>query len=121
MTLTVCTERDCPNLSNGGRCPECRAAARRNSDKRRGTSAQRGYDARWQRTRTHYLRDHPTCECDDCLPLPPAQRPPADDVHHRDGLGPNGPRGHDPTNLQAMAHVHHSRRTARDQPGGWNA
>jgi hypothetical protein len=28
---------------------------------------------------------------------------------------------HDEANLRAMSHSHHSRRTARDQPGGFNA
>ncbi len=86
----------------------------------RATAAQRGYDARWGQTRKRYLRDHPTCEH-------PACDEPAVDVHHLDGLGPKGPRGHDPTNLQALCHPHHSiitnaampkrRRPAEQHPG----
>lgn len=113
----VCSRPGCPNLTDAGRCEECR----RQADQQRGTAAQRGYDSTWQRTRAAYLRSHPRCECDDCQALPYGQRPTAVDVDHIDGLGPKGPRGHDPTNLRAMAHAHHSRRTARDQPGGWNA
>jgi 5-methylcytosine-specific restriction protein A len=30
-------------------------------DARRGTSTERGYDARWQRARYMYLNDHPLC------------------------------------------------------------
>lgn len=44
----------------------------------------------------------------------------ASDVDHIDGLGPLGPRGHDPDNLRSMCHPCHSKRTAADQPGGWN-
>ncbi|MEU1945275.1 hypothetical protein ABZ554_23285 [Streptomyces sp. NPDC020125] len=41
-------------------------------------------------------------------------------VDHVDGLGPLGPRGHDWANLRAMTKAHHSRETAKAQPGGWN-
>jgi ribose 1,5-bisphosphokinase PhnN len=44
----------------------------------------------------------------------------ATDVDHIDGEGPLGPRGHDWTNLRALCHSHHSKRTARDQPGGFS-
>lgn len=67
----------------------------------RATAARRGYNAKWQRTRRRYLRQHPTCEQTGCTDA-------AEDVHHLDGLGPHGPRGHDPTNLQALCHSHHS-------------
>jgi 5-methylcytosine-specific restriction protein A len=115
--LTVCSKPGCARLTQGGRCNECK----READGQRGTAAQRGYDSTWARTRATYLRDHPMCECGDCEVLPYAQRPLATDVDHIDGRGPKGPRGHDPANLRSMAHAHHSRRTALDQPGGWNA
>jgi len=54
----------------------------------------------------------------DIIPLTEGGR--ATDVDHIDGLGPNGPRGHDWSNLRALCHSHHSQRTARDQPGGWH-
>ncbi|MBO3674864.1 HNH endonuclease [Streptomyces sp. NEAU-YJ-81] len=41
-------------------------------------------------------------------------------MDHVDGLGPLGPRGHDWANLRAMTKAHHSRETAKAQPGGWN-
>lgn len=75
----------------------------------RPTAAQRGYDAKWQRTRRRYLRTHPHCEQAGCLK-------PAEDVHHLDGKGPHGPRGHDPRNLQALCHRHHSQITAAALP-----
>lgn len=116
-SLKVCTTPRCPTLSTGGKCPTCKTSA----EQARGSAAQRGYGAAWQRTRSTYLRDHPHCECDACATLPPHRRPAATDVDHIDGLGPQGPRGNDPDNLRALAHACHSRRTARDQPGGWNA
>jgi 5-methylcytosine-specific restriction protein A len=121
--LTVCATPGCPHLTEPGSsyCAECQRQRRAASDARRPSATQRGYDARWARTRARYLASHPTCECDDCLALPMHERPRATDVDHRDGLGPLGPRGHDWSNLRAMSHEHHSRRTARDQRAGWNA
>jgi 5-methylcytosine-specific restriction protein A len=113
--LQLCATPRCTELVERGHCDEHRRAQRRAVDRRRPTARQRGYDAAWQRARAAYLAEHLTCECDD-----PACREPAVDVDHRDGLGPSGPRGQDPTNLRAMAHACHSRRTARDQPAGWH-
>ena len=56
------------------------------------------------------LKAMPTCRCGQ----------PATDVHHLDGQGPTGPRGHDYTNLVAMCHACHSKVTATEQQGGWN-
>jgi 5-methylcytosine-specific restriction protein A len=114
--LQVCPTPGCPSLTPQGRCEGCQQAASR----RRGSARAKGYDTRWQRTRATYLRAHPYCECDNCTQLPELLRPRATEVNHRDGLGPLGPLGHDWANLQAMTKAHHSRHTAREQPGGWN-
>ncbi|MFD7990747.1 HNH endonuclease [Streptomyces mexicanus] len=114
--MQVCPTPGCPELTTGGRCAACASKAAH----RRPSPTAKGYDARWERTRRAYLRTHPYCECDECEALPPLLRPRATEVNHRDGLGPLGPRGHDWANLQAMTHAHHSRHTAREQPGGWN-
>ena len=112
-SLSVCAEPGCPVLTADGRCDAHRASARRASDRRRPNSRARGYDARWQRTRRRYLAAQPWCEEPGCTEQ-------ATDVDHVDGLGPTGPAGHDPANLRALCHSHHSQRTARDQPGGWH-
>lgn len=114
--LFVCTTPGCPNLTEGGRCTTCNRAA----NQRRGSARGKGYDARWERTKHNYLQVFPLCQCDQCTALPSVMRPWATEVHHRDGLGPRGPRGHDWSNLQSMTHAHHSRVTAIEQPGGWN-
>lgn len=114
--MQTCPTPGCPNLTSTGRCTRCQA----NANQSRGSARAKGYNANWQRTREAYLREHPYCECDDCMKLPPILRPRATEVNHRDGLGPNGPRGHDWPNLQAMTKAHHSKHTAREQPGGWN-
>ena len=112
--MKVCAKPGCPTLTDSTYCPDHTKAKRRASDKRRPSARQRGYDSKWQRTRADYLRLHPLCEAPEgCLEQ-------ATDVDHIDGLGPKGPRGHDPENLRAYCHSHHSQRTARDQPGGWH-
>ncbi|MFJ9027576.1 HNH endonuclease signature motif containing protein [Streptomyces sp. NPDC102274] len=114
--MQACPTPGCPALTVTGRCTACLAKASR----RRPSPTAKGYNTRWQRTRRAYLQAHPYCECDDCVAQPVLLRPIATEVNHLDGLGPLGPRGHDWTNLQAMTKAHHSRHTAREQPGGWN-
>lgn len=113
--MAVCSEPGCPELvDRSGPCDSCRRERRRTSDRRRPSARARGYDAEWQRTRADYLAANPWCEDETgCLE-------PATDVDHKDGQGPSGPRGHDWNNLRSLCHSHHSKRTARDQPGGWN-
>lgn len=108
--MKVCSKPGCPWLTESGRCDSCR----REAEQARGSATDRGYDWAWQKTRREYLELHPLCSGDGCLEL-------ATDVDHIDGLGPHGPRGHDPTNLRGLCHRCHSKRTARDQPGGWHA
>ena len=119
--LTLCSfideaGRACNALVPRGMCEPHRLATRRAADARRPSSTARGYDARWRATAASYLAAHPICECDD-----PDCRELSTDVHHKDGLGPSGPRGHARTNLKALAHDCHSRLTAQLQPGGFLA
>lgn len=94
-----------------------RCAKHRRKDNRR-PARQRGYDAKWERTRVSYLshlakqqgEPKALCECG-CGQL-------ATDVHHLDGMGPWV--NNDFSNLEGLAHDCHSRRTATEQPGGWN-
>lgn len=99
--------RFCPahGVYTGRRCPACQ----RERDRARGSSSQRGYGSDWQATRAAFLAAHPHCS-DGC-------GEPATEVDHIDGLGPNGPRGHDWANLRGFTKAHHSRRTALDQSG----
>ncbi|WP_211303190.1 HNH endonuclease signature motif containing protein [Allonocardiopsis opalescens] len=86
----------------------------------RPSASAKGYDRAWQRTRAAYLMANPYCGCEECARFPELLRPRATEVDHKDGLGPLGPRGHDWSNLVGMTKSHHSRKTAREQPGGWN-
>lgn len=95
----VCSTPGCPRLR------PCPIAGHEPKDTR-PTAAARGYNAAWRRTRARYLQLHPQCEHPGCVSL-------AEDVHHLDLLGPNGPNGHRHFNLQALCHSHHSSITAR--------
>ena len=111
--MRVCATPGCPTLTDSTRCEPCRRGKRRVEDRRRPNSRKRGYDKQWERTRAAFLRAHPTCQDRNGCILK------ATDVHHLDGQGPNGPRGHDWDNLRALCHPHHSRVTSREQPGGF--
>jgi 5-methylcytosine-specific restriction protein A len=106
---TICAECPQPAVERG-RCAAHAAAYRAAVDRRRPRARQRGYGARWERTRRRKLRLTPNCErCG----------APATDVHHLDGLGPNGPDGHELWNLESLCKSHHSRTTSAEQPGGF--
>jgi 5-methylcytosine-specific restriction protein A len=76
----------------------------------RPSARARGYDTDHEKDRREYLAAFPICQWPEgCLE-------PATDLDHRDG----NPRNRDWTNYVGYCHPHHSQRTARDQPGGWN-
>lgn len=104
----VCSRSGCGTIvDRSGRCSACATAA----DRQRGTAADRGYGRQWLPVRRRVLALMPYCvECGKIATV----------VDHIDGLGPLGPRGYDLANLRAMCATCHGRRTAQDQPGGWN-
>lgn len=63
-----CRALGCPNISERGSayCKDHQdldrsRLIRKESDERRGTAAQRGYDGAWQKARKGYLAKHPLC------------------------------------------------------------
>jgi len=56
--VRLCTKSHCGHVQP---CPVHRYDARRRNDERRGTSAARGYDFRWQRWRKMILAEDPLC------------------------------------------------------------
>jgi 5-methylcytosine-specific restriction protein A len=101
-TFRVCAKAGCPELTKESWCAEHKP---RELKGKRPSSAQRGYDTRWQKFRATFLQSHPTCIVVGCTRD-------ATDVDHIDNQGPHGPRGYDVTNLQALCHQHHSAKTA---------
>lgn len=92
----VCNVPGCPDfVVYRGRCDEHRP--------QRGSMRAAGYGGKWEKTRAEFLKGMDFCN--DCGSRERLQ------VHHIDGLGPKGPRGHDPFNLETLCHSCHSRRT----------
>lgn len=120
-----CSTPGCPGITTGSRCPDCTGQA----EQRRGSSTDRGYDARHRhRFRQLVLDRDPTCTCRDkrhrhhagrlCFAVATV----AD--HHplsrrqllARGLDPN-----DPDRGRGLCEPCHNAETAQHQPGGWNA
>lgn len=103
--LRVCSIKGCSELTRQGKCDECRRRA--NSDRARVTGTR--YNARWRAFAHTWLRRYPLCfMCGGT----------AVHVDHIDGLGPDGPRGYDPANLQSLCRPCHSKKTVA-QDGGF--
>lgn len=67
--LKPCTHQPCDALVIGGACPQHRTSASRF----RGSSTSRGYDARWEKLRNHFIKlpceqcgDRPSATCQQC-------------------------------------------------------
>ena len=56
-----CSWPGCGALTDDGRCAGHKRQGRRDSDRRRGSSASRSYGSRWQKAREAYLGRHPLC------------------------------------------------------------
>lgn len=57
-----CAHPGCGRLAtSGSHCDMHRRAPDRMHDQQRGSSAERGYNARWRKARETYLRRHPLC------------------------------------------------------------
>lgn len=120
-----CSTPGCPNITAGGRCDDHRTAA---ADQR-GTSTDRGYDARHRhRFRAAVLDRDPTCTCRNRQHRHHAGRfcwavaTVAD--HHplsRRQLIDRGLDPNDPDRGRGLCKPCHDPETAQHQPGGWNA
>lgn len=112
-----CSQPGCGALVNGkaSYCPLHLKAKQKRESANRGTTAERGYDARWRKARAVFLRAHPLCMCSECAAL--GRLLPATVVDH---IKPH--RGDltlfwDQRNWQAMAKRCHDSKTAREDGG----
>lgn len=113
---TVCSTPGCPTLTTNHRCDQCTTAARQTSDAQRGTAAQRGYDAAWERTRKAYLQAFPIC----CLCGHPSRVADHHPTSRRDLIAAGVIDPDAWHHLRPLCWPCHSQQTARLQPGGWN-
>ena len=104
--------RICPcgfSIPKGEKCAcQLRNARQRQqaNDAKRGTPAQRGYDAEWSKLRFRFLHHNPTCvKCGK----------PGEHVDHIVSVREAPHRRLDETNLRTLCAACHRSRTARDQ------
>ena len=103
-----CTFPGCPAITRGGRCERHQRRTEGDYDRKRGTAAQRGYDATWRRLRKMVLNRQPICQA--------CGRRPATEVDH---IIPKARGGDDSfENLAGLCRPCHSRKTAKED-GGW--
>jgi 5-methylcytosine-specific restriction protein A len=80
---------------------------------KRPKTAARGYDADWKKLRDQFLREHPICECDDCMAS--GAIVPSEVVDHRKPIAERPDLRLVWSNLRAMSKAHHDSHTAREQ------
>jgi 5-methylcytosine-specific restriction enzyme A len=98
-------------------CTTCQQRWQQRSQLRRANQPDPYTTSQWIKFSRAFLKAHPYCECEDCITLPIWKRPRSQVTDHRDGLGPLGPRGYDPSNCCAMTIAHHGRKTAKHDGG----
>lgn len=84
----------------------------------RASAAKRGYCYKWNKARIAYLVEHPLCECKACQDS--GQPLLADVVDHIIPHRGNMELFWDKKNWQAMNHICHSRKTAKEDGGFGN-
>jgi 5-methylcytosine-specific restriction protein A len=105
-------------VPSGQPCPQCAPELERQSDRRRGTSTERGYGHLHRtRFRTAVLRRDPVCVvCCDDLSTVADHYPKTLRQLKAEGLDPT-----DPKHGRGLCKRCHDRHTALTSPGGWNA
>ena len=111
-----CLVSSCKEYStNQGYCDNHQDKIRK-KDRERGTSHQRGYDARWNKARIEHLDEHPLCV--DC-----AKRDyitPATVVDHIVPHKGDQTLFWNQSNWQSLCKPCHDRKTATEDMGGWS-
>jgi 5-methylcytosine-specific restriction protein A len=109
---TTCNRRGCRGLVRAGVCSVCgplKRATAAEHDERRGSSRERGYDARWERVRAMHLAAEPLCRmCQQAGRISAAVL-----VDHITPINDGGARLDD-DNLQSLCRRCHDQKTADD-------
>jgi 5-methylcytosine-specific restriction protein A len=113
----TCTYQGCSIIVPKGRCEQHALQARqqqdRETDARRPTAAQRGYDARWRIVRDNQLQEFPLC----ALCEKKGRAISAECVDHIVPIVAEVAGLYEPSNLQSLCHSCHSRKTASEDGG----
>ena len=111
----VCGER----VKGKTRCPKCKPKRRPSRKEKEGlTTAERGYDSKWQRLSVAYRTEHPLCE--DCYEQ--GKLTPATSVHHIEPIENRPDLRLVWSNLMALCETHHRARDATGntkRSGAW--
>ena len=99
-----------PPLHRGAGC-KCAADRRRELDRRRGSSRQRGYTTAWQKARATYLAQHPLCVFCEREGLVTA----AAVVDHIEAHQGDNERFWNPDNWQSLCKRHHDSAKQRQE------
>lgn len=113
----TCSRAGCQGVVRDEVCSRCgplaarNRQARRQHDQQRGSSAERGYGARWQRARARFLAEHPLCVL--CLREGVSEAATVVDhvQPHRGDVG----LFWDVNNWQALCKRHHDEKTSRGE------
>jgi 5-methylcytosine-specific restriction protein A len=109
-----CRHQGCPALVDRGFCPAHQKAAQRVYRATRGTTASRGYGARWTTYSRQYRREHPLC----VVCAVEGRTVPSEHVDHIVPVhGPDDPQFWCPDNHRATCHSCHSRVTVQHDGG----
>lgn len=112
--LKPCNQPACSGLTDERYCGEHKKQEATLYDRKRGSAASRGYDARWRRARKLFLAEHPLCiECEATGRVEAATV-----VDHRIPHKGDQVRFWDVSNWQPLCQPHHDRKTAT-QDGRW--
>lgn len=127
---TPCRYPHCRQLLDmPGYCATHTSLVRKQSDERRGSAAERGYDSKWRKAREGYLRNHPLCECADCKSngivraasvvdhIVPHKLKDALDSGDANAIARARALFWDKSNWQPMSKPCHDRKTAREDGG----
>ena len=114
--LRPCNHPGCRELTRERFCEKHRKEREREKDKGRPTAAQRGYDSRWRKARTWYLKRNPLCvECEKKGKLTPATV-----IDHVVPHRGDKELFWDMSNWQALCKPCHDRKTAKEDGGFGN-
>jgi 5-methylcytosine-specific restriction protein A len=116
-----CRYGNCHELTDHTYCPEHEQIVKqrwqKQTDRQRGTAAERGYDNEWAKYRRGYLTEHPLCvECEK-----EGKYAAAIIVDHIKAIsGQNDPLFWEASNHQGLCRKHHGIKTARENGGMGN-